>query len=60
MLEQLDRLAWVIGLSGHVFCPAAYALIASYVYPEPSLPTVEAMRTGSLPVPLRILPAAAS
>ncbi len=32
----------------------AYALIASYVYLEPSLPTVEAMRTGTLPVPLRI------
>jgi penicillin-binding protein 1A len=32
----------------------AYALIASYVYLEPSLPTVDAMRTGSLPVPLRI------
>jgi penicillin-binding protein 1A len=34
---------------------AAYALIASYIYLRPSLPTVEAMRTGSLPVPLRIL-----
>ena len=32
----------------------AYALIASYVYLEPSLPTVDAMRSGSLPVPLRI------
>jgi penicillin-binding protein 1A len=32
----------------------AYALIASYVYLDPSLPTVDAMRTGSLPVPLRI------
>ncbi len=32
----------------------AYALIGSYVYLEPSLPTVDAMRTGSLPVPLRI------
>jgi penicillin-binding protein 1A len=31
-----------------------YALLASYVYLEPSLPTVDAMRTGSLPVPLRI------
>jgi penicillin-binding protein 1A len=33
----------------------AYALIASYLYLLPSLPTVEAMRTGTLPVPLRIL-----
>ncbi|MGA2024084.1 MAG: penicillin-binding protein 1A [Steroidobacteraceae bacterium] len=33
---------------------AAYALIASYLYLEPSLPTVDAMATGSLPVPLRI------
>jgi penicillin-binding protein 1A len=32
----------------------SYALIASYVYLEPSLPTVDAMRTGSLPVPLRV------
>jgi penicillin-binding protein 1A len=32
----------------------SYALIASYVYLEPSLPTVDAMRSGSLPVPLRI------
>jgi penicillin-binding protein 1A len=33
----------------------AYALTASYIYLQPSLPTVEAMRTGTLPVPLRIL-----
>ncbi len=33
---------------------AAYALIASYLYLEPSLPTVDAMATDSLPVPLRI------
>src|ERR1700685_2665047 len=32
----------------------AYALLASYIYLEPSLPTVAAMGTGSLPVPLRI------
>jgi penicillin-binding protein 1A len=32
----------------------SYALIASYIYLEPSLPTVDAMRSGSLPVPLRI------
>jgi penicillin-binding protein 1A len=32
----------------------SYALIASYVYLAPSLPTVDAMRSGSLPVPLRI------
>jgi penicillin-binding protein 1A len=33
---------------------AAYALIASFLYLEPSLPTVDAMAAGSLPVPLRI------
>jgi penicillin-binding protein 1A len=33
---------------------AAYALISSYIYLEPSLPTVDAMRSGSVPVPLRI------
>ena len=32
----------------------AYALLASYIYLEPSLPTVNAMRSGSVPVPLRI------
>ena len=32
----------------------AYALIASYIYLAPSLPTVDAMRSGSIPVPLRI------
>jgi penicillin-binding protein 1A len=32
----------------------AYALVASYIYLEPSLPTVDAMRSGSVPVPLRI------
>jgi penicillin-binding protein 1A len=32
----------------------AYALMGSYIYVSPSLPTVEAMRTGTLPVPLRI------
>jgi len=32
----------------------AYALLASYIYLEPSLPTVDAMRSGSVPVPLRI------
>jgi penicillin-binding protein 1A len=33
----------------------AYALMASYLYIVPSLPTVQAMRTGTLPVPLQIL-----
>jgi penicillin-binding protein 1A len=33
----------------------AYALTASYIYVQPSLPTVEAMRTGTLPVPLQVL-----
>jgi penicillin-binding protein 1A len=32
----------------------AYALVASYIYLAPSLPTVDAMRSGSVPVPLRI------
>ena len=32
----------------------AYALLASYVYLQPSLPTVDAMRTGSLAAPLRV------
>jgi membrane carboxypeptidase/penicillin-binding protein len=39
---------------------AAYALIASYLYLEPSLPNIDAMASGSLPVPLRIYRAAAS
>ncbi len=43
-------LAACIGLAGL----AAYALIASYIYLSPSLPTVDAMRSGSIPVPLRI------
>ena len=33
---------------------ASYALLASYIYLAPSLPTVDAMRSGSVPVPLRI------
>ena len=32
----------------------AYALLASYVYLAPSLPTVDAMRAGVLAVPLRV------
>ena len=32
----------------------AYALLASYIYLAPSLPTIDAMRTGSLTVPLRV------
>ncbi len=32
----------------------SYALLASYVYLEPSLPTVDAMRAGVLAVPLRV------
>jgi len=32
----------------------AYALLASYAYLAPSLPTVEAMRAGVLAVPLRV------
>ena len=45
----------IIGSLLIVLFLGAYALIASYIYLQPSLPTVEAMRTGSLPVPLRIL-----
>jgi penicillin-binding protein 1A len=37
-----------------VVAVGAYALLASYVYLAPSLPTVDAMRSGSVPVPLRI------
>ena len=33
---------------------SAYALLASYIYLAPSLPTVDTMRSGSVPVPLRI------
>jgi penicillin-binding protein 1A len=48
----------VIGLLGVVCIGLAvavtYALLASYIYLEPSLPTVDAMRSGSVPVPLRI------
>lgn len=32
----------------------AYAFVCAYVYLEPSLPTVEAMRTNELSVPLRV------
>ncbi len=45
--------AALLGAAGLVLL-AAYALIASFLYLEPSLPTVDAMATGSLPVPLRI------
>ena len=33
---------------------ASYALLASYLYLAPSLPTVDAMRAGVLAVPLRV------
>ena len=33
---------------------ASYALVASYLYLEPSLPNIAAMASDSLPVPLRI------
>ncbi len=33
---------------------ASYTLIASYIYLEPSLPSVDAMQMGTLPVSLRI------
>src|SRR5579864_5776093 len=41
-------------LCASVLFLGAYALMGSYIYVSPSLPTVEAMRTGTLPVPLRI------
>jgi penicillin-binding protein 1A len=44
--------AFLVGLG--LVLLASYALIASYLYLEPSLPTVDAMAAGSLPVPLRI------
>jgi penicillin-binding protein 1A len=50
-VRVLGLLALGVVLGGSLL---AYALIASYVYLEPSLPTVDAMRSGSLPVPLRI------
>jgi penicillin-binding protein 1A len=43
-------IAVCLGLAGL----AAYALLASYIYLAPSLPTVDAMRSGTVPVPLRI------
>jgi penicillin-binding protein 1A len=45
----------VIAACATVLFLGAYALIASYLYLQPSLPTVEAMRIGTLPVPLQIL-----
>lgn len=45
----------VIAACATVLFLGAYALMASYLYLQPSLPTVEAMRIGTLPVPLRIL-----
>jgi penicillin-binding protein 1A len=45
----------VIAACATVVFLGAYALMASYIYVLPSLPTVEAMRTGTLPVPLQIL-----
>jgi penicillin-binding protein 1A len=45
--------AIVLAAIGLIFI-GAYALIASYIYLAPSLPTVDAMATGSLPVPMRV------
>ncbi|HEY7929853.1 MAG TPA: transglycosylase domain-containing protein [Steroidobacteraceae bacterium] len=42
----------LIGIIGVLL--GADALLSSYVYLEPSLPTVDAMRSGSLAVPLRV------
>jgi len=42
----------LIGIAGVLL--GADALLSSYVYLEPSLPTVDAMRSGSLAVPLRV------
>jgi penicillin-binding protein 1A len=46
--------ALVVGGAVLIAFLAFYALMASYLYVRPSLPTVEAMRTGSLPVPLQV------
>jgi penicillin-binding protein 1A len=43
----------LIGVTG-VTLAVAYALICSYVYLEPTLPTVEAMKNSELSVPLRV------
>jgi penicillin-binding protein 1A len=47
--------AWILCIGFTLLLLGGYALMASYLYLVPSLPTVEAMRTGTLPVPLRIL-----
>ena len=49
---RVATLVVVIGVG--IAALIAYALIASYIYLAPSLPTVDAMRSGSVPVPLRI------
>jgi penicillin-binding protein 1A len=43
----------LIGVTG-VTLAVAYALICSYVYLEPTLPTVDAMKNSELSVPLRV------
>jgi penicillin-binding protein 1A len=49
---RVAGLVAVIGLG--LVAVGAYALLASYIYLAPSLPTVDTMRSGSVPVPLRI------
>jgi penicillin-binding protein 1A len=47
-------IGWIAIVCLGLAAVGAYALLASYIYLEPSLPTVDAMRSGSVPVPLRI------
>ncbi len=44
---------FLIGVTGFTFV-AAYAFVCSYVYLEPTLPSVEAMKNNELAVPLRV------
>jgi penicillin-binding protein 1A len=47
-------IGWIVAGCLGLAAVGAYALLASYVYLAPSLPTVDAMRSGSVPIPLRI------
>ncbi len=50
-IRIIGGVAWVVALLAFA---VAYALIGSYLYLEPSLPRVDAMASGSLPVPMRV------
>ena len=47
-------IGWLLAVCVVLAAAGAYALLASYIYLAPSLPTVDAMRSGSVPIPLRI------